>query len=37
MKEGGLRARDRMVDGFIATWAITTNVVSSNPVHGGVY
>jgi hypothetical protein len=36
MKEGGLRGRDRMVVGFIVTWAITTNV-SSNPVHGGVY
>jgi hypothetical protein len=29
IKTGG--SRDRMVDGFITTYAITTNVMSSNP------
>ena len=36
----GHRGRDRMVVGFITTYVIspiTTNVVSSNPVHGEVY
>ena len=29
--------RDRMVVGFITTYAITTNVVSLNPFHGELY
>ena len=35
----GCRGRDRMVVGFITTYAVsayTTKVVSSNPVHGEV-
>ena len=31
------RGRDRMVVGLITTCAITTKVVSSNPVHGEVF
>ena len=31
------RGRDRMVVGFITNCAITTEDVSSNPVHGEVY
>ena len=31
------RDRERMVVGFTTTWAITTKVVISNPVHGKVY
>ena len=32
----GRHGRDRMVVGFTTTTAITTNVVSSNPIHGEV-
>ena len=33
----GVRGSDRMVVEFITTCAITTKVVSSNPVHDKVY
>ena len=33
----GRHGHDRMVVGFTTTWAITTKVVISNPVHGKVY
>ena len=36
-KSSGRHHRDRMVNGFTTTCAITINVLSSNPVYAEVY